>query len=211
MWQENFRNPIFTMSRLTPALVSVGPCGPLGDLSGNLSSQVGRRRGAFGHWAGINVTLPVLPPTREKNKSSPAVETSQEDAPSSRLFASIIQPPHATLFWGPTAMVLQIIILVSNNGGVEGRFLRIEAETRSHLPRYPIQNICLPRISRKMYSLQTNVYRLIRFIFDNIISKFQQQFRLNFNKESWIPSKTSASLKFPEKCTVLRQKFTDLS
>ena len=77
------------------------------------------------------------------------------------LLASIIQPPHATLFWRPRAMVLQIIILVSsNNGGV------LEEEVLEDRSR---QGATCPDIQ----------------------------------------SKTSASLTFPEKCTVSRQSFTD--
>ena len=80
------------LSRLTPAtsgLESVSPCGPLGDLSGNLSSQV-REEGHLDTGAGINGAPPVLPEGKTK--------AWWKHLPASRLFASIIQPSHATLF-----------------------------------------------------------------------------------------------------------------
>ena len=45
--------------------VHVGPCGPQGHLSGNLSSQV-REEGHLDTGAGINVALPVLPKRKTK-------------------------------------------------------------------------------------------------------------------------------------------------
>ena len=145
--RQNVRNPIFATPLLTPGLESVGPCGPLGHLSGNLSSQV-RGEGHLDTGAGINVPLPVLP---KKQK-----ETSQEDAPSSsRLFASIIQPPHATQFckrssWSPIM------------GGCWREVLLEGSRQGATCPN--------------------------------------------------IQSKTPASLRFPENCTVfLKQKFPDLS
>ena len=143
------------LSRLTPAtsgLESVSPCGPLGDLSGNLSSQV-REEGHLDTGAGINGAPPVLPEGKTKawwkhlRKTLPAPDFSHQS------FNPLTQ--HC---FEDRPMVLQIII-ISNNGGVEGRrrgFAGLK-QTRSHLPRYPIQNICLTQISRKLYSLETKV------------------------------------------------------
>ena len=68
--RQNVRNPIFATPLLTPGLESVGPCGPLGHLSGDLSSQV-REKGHLDTGAGINVALPVLPKNKRKHLKIP--------------------------------------------------------------------------------------------------------------------------------------------
>ena len=108
MWKPNFCD-----ARLTPGLESVDPCGPLGHLSGDLSSQV-REKGHLDTGAGINVQ------SCQKTKGN----ISKGGFLLLQTFRINHSTPHATLFckwssWSPITEVLK--------RGFAGR-----GQTRSH-------------------------------------------------------------------------------
>ena len=131
--------------------------------------------------------------------SSPAKkqkETSQKEASySSRLFASIIQPPHATLFckwssWSPITEVLK--------RGFAGR-----GQTRSHT--CPISKTSASSDFQKtVQSSWDRSLQINKSLYD--ILQVWTLFTVNIY---CIQSETSAFLRFPKNCTVLRQKLTE--
>ena len=137
MWKPNFCD-----ARLTPGLESVDPCGPLGHLSGDLSSQV-REKGHLDTGAGINVQ------SCQKTKGN----ISKGGFLLLQTFRINHSTPHATLFckwssWSPITEVLK--------RGFAGRGR--QGATPAQYPKHR-----LPQISRKLYSLlETEVYRLIK-------------------------------------------------